>query len=738
MNKLVVTYRGSKYYKGGWVTGTVKIEEIVEQDEEFAYKVGSLLKVRGTTGFEPSINSIYNLIGELQMDKTWGEQLEIFSMNEKISLETQEDKKYFLQQILTENQVEELYSIYEDPFALLENQDIPALLKVKGIGEIMAEKLISRFESTVDNAPAYVYFKKFDVTNNLVKKLISVYGGAAQLIDAFKENPYILIDDVDGIGFLKADEIALKSGLEKTSPIRVENAISYLLEKEAQDNGCTWMSPSQFKNKIAKLLEIDFEDIRVIFKKMVENQVIYINEDKTRIALMKYYIIEENIAEKLTAMINEGSISHDKKDIDNKIKEQERLQGFEFTDEQKEGVYKSLTNNVCVVCGNAGSGKTTVVRGMLATLLDNSSVVQTSFSGQAAKRMNEATGFPASTIHRLLGYIPNAGYQFHEDNHLPYDVIILDECSMVPIDLFWSLIRAIRDDAKLIILGDNKQLPPIGIGNLFTDLLNSDVVPKQVLTKIHRQAAKSAIITTSISVRNRKHIVEPNTDGEEILGELQDLTLCSYQDKEEIYDRVIKAFEEEYVKNPSIKDIQIVIPMKERGNLSQLAFNNAIQEIVNPYSTKFVKFSDKFVIKKGDKVINRKNNYNIYDINYVPSQVFNGSMGIVEEIYDDYMIIDFFDIGKLRIPSDLYKGLQLAYAITCHSAQGSQWKTTIVALDYGAYVLLSSEWVYTAITRASQMCYLVAETRALRYATTTTKIKDRDTFLKELLDKEGN
>lgn len=1063
MNKLVVTYRGSRYYKNGWVVGSVKINEVIEQDDNFEFKEGRLLNIRGTTGFEPRIDGEYKLVGELQNDKTWGPQLEIFSMNEKVSLETDEDKRYFLKQILTENQVEELYATYKDPFNLLENGDIASLIKVKGIGDIMAQKLITRFESTVDNAPAYVYFKKFDVTNNLVKKLISVYGGAAELINSFKKNPYILIDDVDGIGFIKADEIALKSGLQKDSPIRVEQGIYYILNKEAQENGCTWVSPSAFKSHIVKLLGINFDEIKPVFKDMKDSNEIYISEDKTRIALYKYYQLEKSISDKIKKMCSIDTNMEDKKIIDERITTQQQEQGFEFTDEQIEGIYKVLKNNVTVICGNAGCvdkdteyfngiewkkiseytdgdlvlqsdidgnsyiekplnyikepcgemyhmhtkygldqmlspdhnvlyitskgnyniktmaeinkmnndskrgfqgrfpatfsyngkginlsdneiklmcaiicdgsfnknakennngymtcrfhikkdrkkvalkklfeennlkykevkssaegysdfyiqapkrekefnsywyncsqnqlqivcdniiqwdgstdgirkrfssnsksnaefiqfafaacgyrarisvrdrigekhsnnqykyktleysvtisnrkiycmdknhnpettskvptkdgymycfetrpgylilrrngcifrtcncGKTTVIKGFLKALPDNCSVAQTSFSGQASKRMSEATGYPASTIHRLLGYIPDRGFMYDENEQLPYDVVILDECSMLPIDLFWYLIRAIKDNAKLIILGDNKQLPPIGVGNLFTDLLDSPTVPKQVLTKIHRQAAKSAIITTSIEVRNRKQIVDVNEDGEKTLGELQDLTMCSYQDKDDIFKRAIEAFKEEYKKHPHIKDIQIIVPMRERGELSQLAFNNAIQKMINPQDNKYVKINKNFVIKEGDKIINRKNNYKLFDINYQPVQVFNGSMGIVEEIYDDYMIIDFFDIGKVRITSDLYNGLQLAYAITTHLSQGSQWANTIVVFDYGAYILLSSEWVYTAITRASKRCYLVAETRALRYATTTTKIKGKDTFLKDLLDGE--
>lgn len=739
MNKLTVIYSGTKYYNNGWVAGSVRIKEIIETDDNYDFMIGQILSVRGTVGFEPRVGAEYKLVGEMQKDKTWGMQMEIFSLNEKVCLETDEDKRFFLEQILTEKQVDDLYSMYEDPFALLENEDIPALIKVNGIGEIIAEKLINRFQSTIDNAPAYVYFKKFDVTNNLVKKLINVYKGAAELIAAFEKNPYILMEDVDGIGFIRADEIAIKSGVAKNSPIRIENGIKYFLMREAEDNGCTWVSQTYFKTGITKLLNLVFDEIKNIFKEMWEKEIIYVSNDKKRIALKKYYDLEKNIANKLKIMQQNQTVEYNEVEINEKIKKQEDEQGFEFTDEQKEAIHKVLKNNVSVICGNAGTGKTTVVKGFLSALPDNYSVALTSLSGQASKRMSEATGYPASTIHRLLGYVPDLGFTYNEKNKLTQDVIILDECSMVSIDLFWMLIRAIDDETKLIILGDNKQLPPIGVGNLFTDILNEDNnIPKQMLTKIHRQAARSAIISVSADVRNRKQIVSPNANGEETLGELQDLTLCAYQDKSQIFERVIEAFKSEYEKHPVIRDIQIVVPMKERGELSQLALNNEIQKIVNPSDRKYVQMGKKFVIKVGDKVINRKNNYKVFDIEYKPTQVFNGSMGIVEEIYDDYMIIDFFDIGKIRITSDLYNGLQLAYAITCHSAQGSQWKTTIVALDYSSFILLSNEWVYTAITRASKMCYLIAETKALRYAITNTKIKSRDTFLKDLLLEEEN
>lgn len=732
MDKLKVIYLGSKYYRDGWLAGIVKINEVLEDNDE-NFSPGQQFNVRGDAGFEPLRDTEYTLIGELINDKTWGKQIEIYGLTEEIELETEDDKRYFLSQILTENQVNELYKTYDDPFILLQNEDIPSLIKVNGIQETMARKLIARFHSTIDNAPAYVYFKKFDITNNLVNKLVRTYKTPTELIKAFEKNPYILMEDVDGIGFIKADEIALKSGVQKTSPIRIKNGILHLLRSEAEDNGSTWISPSYFRVNIVKLLSIGFDDIKATFKDMVENEILYITEDKKKIALKVNYELERNVANKILQFCKYKPDSYNKEEIDDKINKQEEFQGFTFTEEQREGIHKVIENNIVIISGNAGTGKTTVVKGFLGVLNDNQSVALTSLSGQASKRMSEATGYPASTIHRLLGYIPDLGFTYNASNTLPFDVVILDECSMVSVDLFWNLIRAMRVESKLIILGDDKQLPPIGIGNLFTDLLASDV-PKQKLTQIHRQAAKSAIISVSAKVREKKQIVEPNYDNEETLGELQDLTMCVYQNKNVLFDKIIEKYKEEYLANPSIKDIQVVVPMKERGPLSQLELNNKIQELVNPGQHKYVQMGKKYIIKVGDKVINRKNHYKIFDRDYKPAQVFNGSMGIVKEIYDDYMIIDFFDIGELRITSDLYKGIQLAYAITCHSAQGSQWRTTIVGLDYAAYILLSNEWIYTAITRAAKMCYLVAETKALRYGTITTKIKGRDTFLQELLE----
>lgn len=741
MDKIKVTYRGSRYHNNGWIVGSVKINQIIEtQDSSEIHRISKnnlLLAVRGDVGFEPILNAEYKMSGELVKDDKWGLQFDIISMTEIIKLDSEEDKKYFLQQILTENQINELYKKYDDPFILLENADIPSLMKVHGIGDVMAEKLINRFNSTVDNAPAFIYFKKFEITNNLVNKLIKTYGGATQSIKAFKDNPYILIDDVDGIGFIKADEIALKSGINEESPLRIEQGILHIFKQAATNNGHTWISPNNFRSGIVKLLNINFDIIKPILMQMKNNNIIYIHNDKKKISLQEYYDLETKISNKILSMIG-NSIEYNNQNIKNKIKEIELEQNFEFTEEQKDAIFISSQNNVMVLTGSAGTGKSVTAKGIIRIMPDNYNIALTALSGQASKRLSDASGYPSSTIHRLLGYNPQSGFNYDESNQLPYDVIILDECSMIPIDLFWCLIRSLKDNAKLIMLGDIKQLPPIGIGNLFNDLLKAENIPKKVLTKIHRQAAKSAIITCSKDISERKQIVEINEDGDKTLGELQDLTICSYQDKNILFDKTIDIFKNEYNKNSNIKNIQVIVPMIERGNLSQLAFNNKIQSIVNPGDKKFIKIGKKYIIKEGDKVINRKNNYNVFDINYKSASVFNGSMGIVESIKDDCMIINFDGIGKLRIKEDSYNGIQLAYAVTSHSYQGSQVKTAIVVLDYSAYALLSREWVYTSLTRAQDNCYLVCETKALRYATIQSSIRLKNTFLQELLEKGVN
>lgn len=333
-----------------------------------------------------------------------------------------------------------------------------------------------------------------------------------------------------------------------------------------------------------------------------------------------------------------------------------------------------LNNNITIITGLAGSGKSSVVKGIL-TVLKNRDFVQVALSGRAASRLTEITGQEGSTIHRTLGFPKGPEnkqkFEFHDENRLDKDIYILDEISMV------------------------------------------------YLTKIHRQAARSAIVTESIKVRNGEQLTDKEWVGTEIRGELQDLVLQCYSDKTNTYHRIIEAFKAYQKKEDfNIMETQIIVPVKNRGDACTTKLNIAIQDIVNPRQGQHVQeiYRDgtRFELRVGDKVINRQNNYK------TTPYIYNGNMGILryfdwdEELEEDVMVVDFKAIGFVRIPKKYWGAIDLAYAITVHSDQGSEHDNVIFGLDFASYSLLTRELVYTGITRARKRCELIAQTSALR------------------------
>lgn len=743
--KLRVTIKNSndiKFYSpdSNWTSFIATVRDILEESNDkltnIMINMSPTIKAAGIVSFEPKIRGDYIIMGEYENDEKWGWQFKIDGGYENVRLESQEDKKLFLEQILTERQVESLYSTFEDPFEYVKNGNVAKLMDAKFIGEHTANRIIDKFKATMDLAPAYNFFKPLGVTPLLINKLCSVYGSAENAIKKFKKNPYILADDIKGVGFLRADEIALKYNIKPDDTFRIKSGVRYLFRDVANNDGSTWLTIEDFNNRIIELLKIHYETIWKTIQEMVKEKEIYY-EENNKIALMYYYDLECNIVNKLMSLQKAECKTYTDEEIEEGIKRAEIEQGFEFTDEQTNGIKSLLKNNVSLVVGLAGTGKTSIIKGAYQVFPYDTIIRQCAFSGQAAKRINEATSKPSSTIHRLLGW-QGESFTYKESYPLPVDVVILDEVSMVGLELFWSLIQAIPRGAKLIMLGDNGQLPPIGVGNLLNDLMLSQKINFVELTKIHRQAEKSAIITTSQKIRKKFFLFSSDFEGDETYGQLRDLTLKARIDADCLFDVLIETFMEEYNKSKNIQDIQIIVAQNQRVALARDQINREIQKRINPKISDFqpeIKIKYKNVLRVNDKIINRENHYDVETPDGIQTSIYNGSMGIVKEISTNYIIVAFFDEGEIVIPKEYYEGLELAYAITCHSSQGSQFKVTIVGFDNSSYILLSNEWLYTAVTRAKNMCYIVAQTRAINMAVTRHKTVDRNTFLLELFTK---
>ena len=731
-----------KYYNqdSHWASMIVEVLGVIEKSNsssDMYLEVLETIKAAGVISFIPQPKSTYILMGNFIYDDKWGWQFKIDGGYEEVEINTINEKRAFLSKILTDRQVNSLFETFEDPFDFIRDEDIKKLTEAKYIGEHTATRIIEKFKSTIDMAPAYNFFKPLGVTPLLINKLCETYKGAERAIKKFKENPYILAEDIKGVGFLRADEIALNYNVKPESPFRIKSGVKHIFKEEAQNNGSTWLTINDFENRIVELLKIDLDVINNTLKEMCDDKQVF--KDGDRIALQYYFDLEKKIADKLLLLQSMPTKKYSQSSIDDGIKNTQEEQGFEFTDEQLAGIQSILSNNVSLVVGLAGTGKTSIIKGAYKIFPNDTIINQCAFSGQAAKRINEATGYPSSTIHRLLGF---QGEKFIHNslNQLDTNVVILDEVSMVGLELFWNLLQAIPLGAKLIMLGDNGQLPPIGVGNLLNDLMNSGKINLVNLTKIHRQAEKSAIITKSQAIRRKEFLLSNDCEGEKMYGILQDLSIYSKQEKDGLLDAVIETFMSEYKKDCNLKDIQIIVAQNQRVELAREKINQIIQDKINPKSSNYdkeihIKYGQ--TIRIGDKIINRENHYDVETPDGEQTSIYNGSMGIVTEISDNYIIVDFYDEGEIIINSDYYGGLELAYAITCHSSQGSQFKTIIVGFDNSSYILLSNEWLYTAITRAKKMCYLITQTKAFNMAVLHHKTVDRNTFLLELLKKEG-
>lgn len=736
--KVKASVEGIRFYRDQWGIIVCSIDKVIKGDF-IGDKNGMIFK--GTMP-EPSLGATYIIIADYVDDPKWGEQYNIKSIYSDISFD-KDDKKgrfKFLCTLFTPSQIEAMYSVYDDPFAVLDAEDVEKLVQIKGCGIKTADLWIRKFKKNINIARIFVELENYGLTNNMIKRLMDRYNSPDLVIEKVKTNPYVLVNEVDGIGWKRADEIALAGNIKPDSSMRIGAYIIYYLDM-CGENGNSWITPDELLGAILDNLgeEIPDENITMAIRDL--GNKLWWNEDKDKIGLSKYYKIEYRVAEELIRIRNAESNIYCN-DWRMRIEHLERVQGWKFTDEQMYGIETVLNNNVTVIHGLAGTGKTSVVSGVLEAL-NNYSSVMCALSGRAASRMSEITGKTGYTIHRLLGYPKGDSeyqfFEFNQDNKLPYNLYILDEISMVDSRIFYYLLRAIPDGAKLICLGDSGQLESIGCGNVAYDMIHSSEIPTIELTKIHRQAAKSAIITQSIAVRNSKQIVSKDWVGTETRGELQDLELHCYSDSSNTFYEVMEIFSKLMAqKDFDIMDCQIIVPIKTRGDACTYKINNTIQELYNPASKnkkEITRLSNNnpFILREGDKVINTINNYRL------ETPIYNGNIGTIksigynEELESRVITIDFIGIGNVDVPEEAWNGIELGYAITVHKFEGSQSKNIIFGLDFSSYSLLTRELIYTGITRAQKKCYLICQTGALRYATAQQSVSNKQTHLQDCL-----
>lgn len=624
----------------------------------------------------------------------------------------------FLETIVTKRQAESILKEYPNVIEdVIDGKEID-VKKIKGIGEKTWESIKCRIEKNYVISDILTLLSPLGISIQSIQKLLNYENNPVLLKQKLKNNPYILTK-INGIGFKKADEIALKITPNiKVSNYRVVAFVRWYLNSIANDSGDTWVYRKTLDNAVRDNINECYE----LYEKFMQEQefggkMLVLKEDK--VGLKYIYDTEYAIVRKLDQLNSVEPVWNI--DIDVGIKRAEQELGFLYTDEQKKTIRDCCENNVVIITGQAGTGKSTILRGLIEIYKDYI-IACCALSAKAAQRIVEATGHDASTIHRLLGY-SNGGFTFDENAPLGCDVLVLDEASMVNAEIFLSLLSAVKSGTKVIICGDDEQLPPIGCANIFHDLLRMDKYSCVKLTKILRQAERSGIITDSRKIRQNEYPIE-SPEPMIVTGELQDMTYVFRKDKEKMRTLGINTYLKT-VEEHGVDDTILITPCKQHRVNCTEELNKIIQDRLIPASSPSVSYGKK-EFRVGAKVIQRVNDYE--------KNVFNGEIGKVIEISDKdkkrgtLTSVKFSDNKVIEYTRSELASLELAYALTVHVTQGSGYDNVIILVDNSHYKLLDSCLLYTAVTRAKKKCLLISEPSAFSMCI-KNKASERKTWL---------
>lgn len=740
-----IIYPKNGQTSGSWTIAAFRIEEVLEGEVPECFQWSLRFTAKGSM---PALNArdTYTMVAHLVEDAKYGLQYEVDLMCLDYDLTDKDDQLKFFSFFLTPTQTAALYENCDNPLVLLQNHDTKALMKIKGIGPVTAQRMINKYEDSKDLSLAFVRFYDLGLTKGAIEKLVHFYGSPEAAVEVIEKNPYLLIIQVPGYGWAKADAIAMSQGLAHDSDERMGAYLVHYLREQAEMNGNSWVSIEDLCVVIDQVCDPQNDErIYELIRRNIKNHVLYYDKETERVGLMEYRELEQQIANEILR-IQRGAahIEINPERAETIIRSVELEQGFEYTEEQRTAIWNTLNNQFSILTGSAGVGKSSVVNGIAHVLeAHNFRVAQVSLSGRAASKLTEITHIEGKTIHRLLKYDPESGKFFHnKENPLPYDIIIGDEVSMWGGEITLSLLQAIPTGAKVLFIGDTKQLEAIGLASVLTDTIKSHTMPTVQLTKIQRQQADSGIITQSLKVACGEQIVGPKTSGVEYRGVRKDFKLVTYIDSALTQSKIIDEFKELYInQHVPANDIQVLVPMRSRGEASCRALNLAIQEIVNgtpsvdeitvPYTDGNYKYS--YTYRPNDRIIIMKNNYKTINIEGNKEPIYNGNVGYIKQIGPDFMIVNLTEQGDIILGAEDYNNLSLGYAITVHKKQGDSSPYVIGAIDSSSYALMSKELLYTMITRARKYCVLIGQKKILQQAVKISRVKTKQTWLCELL-----
>ena len=592
----------------------------------------------------------------------------------------------------------------EDLFRVLK-EDPLKLSHIPGITVQRAQEICDKYHEIESTRQIDVFFSSHSITLNMQSRLIETYESKQAAYKKVREDPYALADEIWGVGFKKADAIAISIGVEKTSPRRIEAGLFYLL-RSAENDGHCYLPENQLVRLAVDQLEVNGTELYPCLARL------YGKGDLIKAGPFVYNADirrkEIEVAQKLQKLTVFGK--------PRMLRDMTTADIEALDPDQRQAVANAINANIQIITGNPGVGKTFVIKQIIRALGSDCKIILAAPTGKAAKRMEEATGLPAKTIHRLLEYNPQwNGFARNKDNPLECETLIIDELSMVSLHLMHSLLDAVTDSMQIIFVGDKDQLPSIGPGALLRDMIQSQAIPTVFLKTIHRQALDSGIVLNAHRINKGEKLLENGTT--------KDFCFIEEPDAEKI-PAIIRDLCVNLIKEWSPADIQILCPMKKSvigaKNLNEVTrpvFNGGFDQKEKIRGTAF--YVD-------DKVIQIKNNYKI--------GVFNGDIGfVVKPINEDVFLVDFGG-NLVEYPITMTDELQLAYALTIHKFQGSQCPVVIIPVHTANYIMLKRNLLYTAITRGEKLVFLVGTQKAANMAIRTLDSHKRYTTLKDLLE----
>lgn len=719
------------------------VYDIIYYNEENGYVIAimevddELLSIKGTVPFIREGDRM-RVWGKLEVHAFYGEQLNVEYAEHIRPTESDEIYRYLASGIIKgigDTTAQLLVEAFGTRTLDVIQNSPDELIRIPGIGPKKLEQIVQSYKEQYELRDFVMYFQGLNLSVNMAMRIYKRFGYEA--IIKIQKNPYILADEMVGVGFKQADQIAMKLGIDFHSPFRIASGMTYILNYEAT-SGHTYCEKQFLLKRTQQELSVNMEEVSQELEQMVISGQVFVEQmenDVVAVYLPSLYYAEQQVAGKLYQLATHAA-QYSFYEFDEFMTNFESKRGILLAQKQKEAVKASISEGVFVLTGGPGTGKTTIINAIIeAYEVKEKKVLLAAPTGRAAKRMTETTQRESKTIHRLLEFQGENNFQKNAESPLKTDVLIIDEISMVDIILMYRLLDAVELGTHVIFVGDSDQLPSVGAGSVLKDLIDSGWIQTHRLTEIYRQS-ESSLIAVNAHMINRGELPVlnkadkdfffiPKSNAESILAEIKNL--------------VLERLPNYYNFNP-MEDIQVLSPVKSSG-VGVEALNDMLQSVVNPPNKKKVERTfGKRKLREGDKVMQIKNNYNLeWTSKYAEEGkgVFNGDIGFITEINEVERTLTVIYDQEREVVYDFptVDELVLAYAITVHKSQGSEFKAVIMPMAFIPPMLMSRNILYTAITRARELVVLVGDKRALGEMIRRTHEMKRQSGLTQKLKK---